>query len=45
MQAHIEEDKTFVLLDDDDDDDKGEEKDSDDFLEDEPEADVHDIAG
>ncbi|KAG7216784.1 hypothetical protein INR49_021182 [Caranx melampygus] len=45
ITAHIEEDKTFVLLDDDDDDDKGEEKDSDDFLEDEPETDVHDIAG
>ncbi|KAF3703449.1 Importin-4 [Channa argus] len=45
ITAHLEEDKTFVLLDDDDDDDKEEEKDVDDFLEDEPETDVHDVAG
>lgn len=46
LQAHLEEDKTFVLLDDDDDDDNNEEeKDVDDFLEDETETDVHDVAG
>ncbi|XP_054622268.1 importin-4 isoform X1 [Dunckerocampus dactyliophorus] len=44
ITAHLEEDKTFVLLDDDE-DDKGEEKDADEFLEDEPETDVHDVAG
>lgn len=46
LQAHLEEDKTFVLLDDDDDDDdhEGEEKDGH-FLEDDTETDVHDIAG
>ncbi|XP_042366643.1 importin-4 [Plectropomus leopardus] len=43
ITAHLEEDKTFVLLDEDDDDD-AEEKDVD-FLEDEPETDVHDVAG
>lgn len=43
ITAHLEEDKTFVLLDDDDDDD-AEEKDVD-FLEDEPETDIHDVAG
>nr|XP_033494039.1 importin-4 isoform X2 [Epinephelus lanceolatus] len=42
ITAHLEEDKTFVLLDDDDDD--AEEKDVD-FLEDEPETDIHDVAG
>nr|XP_046226676.1 importin-4 isoform X2 [Scatophagus argus] len=46
ITAHIEEDKTFVLLDEDDDDDSNEEdKDVDDFLEDETETDVHDVAG
>uniref|UniRef100_A0A3Q3VV54 Importin N-terminal domain-containing protein n=1 Tax=Mola mola TaxID=94237 RepID=A0A3Q3VV54_MOLML len=46
ITAHLEEDKTFVLLDDDDDDDNNEEeKDVDDFLEDENETDVHDVAG
>ncbi|XP_050922896.1 importin-4 [Lates calcarifer] len=45
ITAHLEEDKTFVLLDDDDEDDKEEEKDVDDFLEDETETDVHDVAG
>lgn len=49
ITAHLEEDKTFVLLDDDDDDDDDdnneEEKDVDDYLEDEPETDVHDVAG
>ncbi|KAF7667322.1 hypothetical protein LDENG_00067550 [Lucifuga dentata] len=45
ITAHLEEDKTFVLLDDDDDDDEEEEKDIDDFLEDEPETDAHDVAG
>uniref|UniRef100_A0A4W6EHP0 Importin 4 n=1 Tax=Lates calcarifer TaxID=8187 RepID=A0A4W6EHP0_LATCA len=39
ITAHLEEDKTFVLLDDDDEDDKEEEKDVDDFLEDETETD------
>uniref|UniRef100_A0A7N8Y0F9 Importin 4 n=1 Tax=Mastacembelus armatus TaxID=205130 RepID=A0A7N8Y0F9_9TELE len=42
IMAHFEDDKTFVLLDDDDDE---EDKDIDDVLEDETEADVHDIAG
>lgn len=46
LQAHLEEDKTFVLLDDDDDDDECEEqKCEDDILEDEPEADGHDVTG
>lgn len=48
VKAHLEEDKTFVLLDDDDDDDDddhGEEKDVSDFLEDDSETDVHDVAG
>lgn len=40
-QAHVEEDKTFVLLDDDDDD----EEEKDDFLEDEADSDVHDVTG
>ncbi|XP_071764952.1 importin-4 isoform X2 [Centroberyx gerrardi] len=44
VMAHLEEDKTFVLLDDDDDDD--DEKDGDAILEDEPEmTDIHDVAG
>lgn len=44
FQAHLEEDKTFVLLDDEDEeeeDGKGDEQ----FLEDEPEEDVQDVAG
>uniref|UniRef100_A0A673B7J2 Importin 4 n=1 Tax=Sphaeramia orbicularis TaxID=375764 RepID=A0A673B7J2_9TELE len=45
ITAHLEEDKTFVLLDDDDDDDHEEEKDVSDFLEDDSETDVHDVAG
>lgn len=46
VQAHLEEDKSFVLLDDDDDDENEEqEKDAVNFLEDEPETDVHDVAG
>ncbi|XP_034416059.1 importin-4 isoform X1 [Cyclopterus lumpus] len=46
ITTHIEEDKTFVLLDDDDDDDDNDVvKDADHFLEDEPEADFHDVAG
>jgi len=50
FEAHLEEDKTFVLLDDDDDDDNddsdnNEGKAADEFLEDEPETDVHDVAG
>lgn len=48
VQAHLEEDKSFVLLDDDDDDDdenEEQEKDVVDFLEDEPETDIHDVAG
>lgn len=43
VTAHLEEDKTFVLLDDDDDD--NEEKDTEDFLEDDKETDIHDVAG
>lgn len=49
ITAHLEEDKTFVLLDDedDDDDDNEEGKDTDDFLVDdtETETDIHDVAG
>ncbi|XP_071384446.1 importin-4 isoform X2 [Centroberyx affinis] len=45
VMAHLEEDKTFVLLDDDDDDDEEDEKDGDAILEDEPETDIHDVAG
>ncbi|XP_069007588.1 importin-4-like [Embiotoca jacksoni] len=45
ITAHIEEDKTFVLLDDDDDDDNEDGKDEGDLLEDETERDVHDVAG
>ncbi|KAM7390672.1 hypothetical protein PAMA_008727 [Pampus argenteus] len=45
ITAHLEEDKTFVLLDDDDNDDNEEEKEAEDFLEDETETDVHDVAG
>ncbi|XP_068437887.1 importin-4 isoform X2 [Clinocottus analis] len=41
IMAHVEEDKTFVLLDEDDDDDK--EVKEDHFLEDETEADIHDV--
>lgn len=44
ITAHLEEDKTFVLLDDDDDEEE-EEKDIDDFLPDETETDAHDVAG
>ncbi|KAM6971252.1 importin-4 [Tautogolabrus adspersus] len=44
ITAHLEEDKTFVLLDEDDDDDH-EEKAGDQILEEEPETDVHDVAG
>ncbi|XP_061660826.1 importin-4 isoform X2 [Syngnathoides biaculeatus] len=48
ITAHLEEDKTFALLDnndDDDDDDKEEAKDSDEFLDDEPGMDFHDATG
>ncbi|KAI9542789.1 hypothetical protein NQZ68_016092 [Dissostichus eleginoides] len=48
ITAHIEEDKSFVLLDDDDDDDDDndvEVKDSVEFLDDEPDTDLHDVAG
>ncbi|MED6238474.1 hypothetical protein ATANTOWER_022324 [Ataeniobius toweri] len=48
ITAHLEEDKTFVLLDDDDDEDNGVGeggKTEEDFLEDEPETDIHDFAG
>lgn len=47
ITAHVEEDKTFVLLDDDDDDDDNdvEGKDSVEFLDDEPDIDLHDVAG
>ncbi|XP_061877220.1 importin-4 [Entelurus aequoreus] len=44
ITAHIGEDKTFVLLDDDDDDDDKEEE-KEEFLEEEPQTDVHDVAG
>lgn len=43
FQAHLEEDKTFVLLDDDD--DENEEKDTEIFLEDDKGTDIHDVAG
>lgn len=43
-QAHLEEDKTFVLLDDEDDDENDNEG-KDDFLEDDTETDVHDVTG
>ncbi|XP_077365425.1 importin-4 [Festucalex cinctus] len=46
IKAHLEEDKTFVLLDDDDDDDDDDEedaKDSDEYLDDD-ETDIHDAA-
>ncbi|CAB1457445.1 unnamed protein product [Pleuronectes platessa] len=45
ITAHLEEDKTFVLLDDEDDDKEDEEKDVSDFTEDDTEADINDIAG
>ncbi|TWW71037.1 Importin-4 [Takifugu flavidus] len=45
ITAHLEEDKTFVLLDDDDDDDDEEEKDMENLLEDDTEADLQDVAG
>lgn len=43
FQAHLEEDKAFVLLDDDD--DENEEKDTEIFLEDDKGTDIHDVAG
>ncbi|KAM6900784.1 importin-4 [Xenentodon cancila] len=45
ITAHLEEDKTFLLLDDSDDDEHEEGNVEEDFLEDEPETDVHDVAG
>lgn len=46
ITAHLEEDKTFVLLDDDDgDEEDDQENDAEDFLEDDKETDVHDVAG
>ncbi|KAG7266185.1 hypothetical protein CRUP_016961 [Coryphaenoides rupestris] len=46
VMTHLEEDKTFVLLDDEDDDDLDDvEKDGDAILTDEPEIDVHEVAG
>lgn len=45
ITAHIEEDKTFVLLDDDDDDDNDEETDEEVDLEQDTETDVHDVTG
>ncbi|KAM8823582.1 importin-4 [Spinachia spinachia] len=42
ITAHVEEDKTFVLLDEDDDDDCD---DNEQFLEDEPVMDIHDASG
>ncbi|XP_077411011.1 importin-4 isoform X2 [Vanacampus margaritifer] len=44
IKAHLEEDKTFVLLDDDEDDDKEDAKDSDECLDDESETDILDAA-
>uniref|UniRef100_A0A674NNI3 Importin 4 n=1 Tax=Takifugu rubripes TaxID=31033 RepID=A0A674NNI3_TAKRU len=43
ITAHLEEDKTFVLLDDDDDDDDEEETDMENLLEDDTEADLQDV--
>ncbi|XP_040023812.2 importin-4 [Gasterosteus aculeatus] len=43
ITPHVEEDKTFVLLDDDDDDDDN--PDNEQFLEDEPVTDIHDASG
>uniref|UniRef100_A0AAX7UF35 Importin N-terminal domain-containing protein n=1 Tax=Astatotilapia calliptera TaxID=8154 RepID=A0AAX7UF35_ASTCA len=43
FQAHLEEDKAFVLLDDDD--DENDEKDTEIFLEDDKGTDIHDVAG
>uniref|UniRef100_A0AAQ4PHR5 Importin 4 n=1 Tax=Gasterosteus aculeatus aculeatus TaxID=481459 RepID=A0AAQ4PHR5_GASAC len=43
ITPHVEEDKTFVLLDDDDDDDDN--PDNEQFLEDEPATDIHDASG
>ncbi|XP_005803702.1 importin-4 [Xiphophorus maculatus] len=47
ITAHLDEDKTFVLLDDDDDDNGNNAggKTDEDFLEDDSEADIHDVAG
>lgn len=52
ITTHLEEDKTFVLLDDDDDDDDEDEdveedgeEGKDDFLEDDAETDLHDVKG
>uniref|UniRef100_A0A8C5AUX8 Importin 4 n=1 Tax=Gadus morhua TaxID=8049 RepID=A0A8C5AUX8_GADMO len=45
VTTHLEEDKTFVLLDEDDDDDDEIEKDGDAILTDEEQIDLHDIAG
>lgn len=45
ITAHLEEDKTFVLLDDDDDDDSEEVQNGEESLEDESETDIHDING
>ncbi|KAM4543425.1 importin-4 [Fundulus diaphanus] len=50
VTAHLEEDKTFVLLDDDDDDEKDNSNNKagnteEDCLDDEPETDIHDVAG
>lgn len=48
ITAHLEEDKTFVLLDDDDDDDEDDDNDKEnkgEFLADEEEVNVHDYSG
>lgn len=49
ITAHLEEDKTFVLLDEDDDDEEENDNegqiDTEELLEDEPETDTHDITG
>lgn len=45
VQPHLEEDKTFVLLDDEEENEETDEKDIDDFTDDEPKPDVEDITG
>ncbi|XP_074549927.1 importin-4 [Halichoeres trimaculatus] len=45
ITAHLEEDKAFVLLDEEDDDDDDHEEKDDQILGDEPETEVHDVAG
>uniref|UniRef100_A0A3P8VI81 Importin 4 n=1 Tax=Cynoglossus semilaevis TaxID=244447 RepID=A0A3P8VI81_CYNSE len=45
ITPHLEEDKTFVLLDDEEENEETDEKDIDDFTDDEPKPDVEDITG